>query len=79
MVASGVELMVVGMATVFAFLGLLVLMMHVSARVVAALQPKPQTAPALAADDDAEIAIVLAAVAAARQAAAKQAAAGRRE
>ncbi len=68
MLAAGLELLVVGMGTVFAFLGLMVLLMHASARVFSALQPAtaaPQTADLD--NDDAEIALVLAAVAAQRR------------
>lgn len=67
MLAAGFELMVIGMGTVFAFLGLLVALMHVSARVIAALEPAPAARPIEPPDDEAEIAVVLAAVAAARQ------------
>jgi oxaloacetate decarboxylase (Na+ extruding) subunit gamma len=68
MLLEGVELMVVGMGTVFAFLSLLVLMMHATAKVIAAIEPAPVFAATVAGNDDGEIAVVLAAVAAARQA-----------
>lgn len=69
MFSAGVELMVVGMGTVFAFLGLLVGLMHVSARVIAALSPPALEQPP-SDEEEAEVAVVLAAVAAARQRAA---------
>ena len=68
MLIDGVQLMIVGMGTVFAFLGLLVLMMYGSGKVVAALAPPPAAAVAVRISDEAEIAVVLAAVAAAVQA-----------
>ena len=63
---EGVRLMVVGMTTVFAFLGLLVAAMHLQAAVVARWltdddAPRP---PPPGGDDDAELAVVLAVVAA---------------
>lgn len=70
--AEGVQLMLVGMTTVFGFLGLLVLVMQGSAaffRANAHLFPESEpapTKPAIAASNDAEIAVVLAAVAAHR-------------
>ena len=67
MIMAGVELMFVGMSTVFAFLGLLVVLMHASARIVAHLSPPPLVTKLADVDDDAQIAVVLAAVAAARQ------------
>lgn len=68
MLLEGVRLMVVGMTTVFAFLTLLVLAMQLN-RVVGAMFPDPEPAAGpspVASDDEAEIAVVLAAVAAAR-------------
>lgn len=58
---EGVRLMAVGMSTVFAFLGLLVAAMHLQAAVVARWLPERREP-----DDDAELAVVLAAVAARR-------------
>ena len=59
---------VVGMTTVFGFLGLLVCLMHVSARIIARFPGAPvaveMTAPS--GGDDAQIAVVLAVVAAQR-------------
>lgn len=66
MLTDGVQLMVVGMGTVFAFLGLLVLLMRVSSSVIAASQPAPLL-PAAPTEDEEEIAVALAAIAAARQ------------
>ena len=70
---EGVQLMGIGMTTVFAFLGLLVLVMQGSAaffRANAHLFPEPEKPaaprPALPANDQAEIAVVLAAIAAHR-------------
>lgn len=70
---EGVQLMGIGMTTVFGFLGLLVLVMQGSAaffRANAHLFPEPEVraAPkkAVEADNDAEIAVVLAAIAAHR-------------
>lgn len=70
---EGVQLMGIGMTTVFAFLGLLVLVMHGSAwffRANAHLFPEPELPaaprPQVQADDHAEIAVVLAAIAAHR-------------
>ena len=60
---EGVRLMVVGMSTVFAFLGLLVAAMHVQAAVVARWLPEPKPERGEQ-DDDAALAAVLAAVAA---------------
>ena len=75
MVSEGVLLMAVGMATVFAFLGLLVGLMQGSAAFFASFGdrfPEPETAragraTAPSAGNDEEIAIVLAAVEAFRQ------------
>ena len=70
---EGVQLMGIGMTTVFAFLGLLVLVMQGSAaffRSNAHLFPEPEAPvakkPAIEAEDQAEIAVVLAAIAAHR-------------
>ncbi len=69
---EGLRLMVVGMTTVFAFLGLLVMCMHASAaffRVNAgwfAEPAAPEPRLPTASGDDAEIAVVLAAIAAHR-------------
>jgi len=65
---EGVRLMVVGMTTVFAFLGLLVLAMHGNRLVATALYPEPPPPEPGAArgPDDAAIAVVLAAIAARR-------------
>ena len=66
---EGLQLLVVGMGTVFAFLGLLVALMHGSARVLAgrpeALAPPPAGPPGLDTTSEAEIAVAIA-VAAAR-------------
>ena len=65
-------LTVVGMTTVFGFLGLMVCMMHVSARLVARFPGAPEvtgsdeTVTRRAESDDAELAVVLAVVAAQR-------------
>ena len=75
MVSEGVLLMAVGMATVFAFLGLLVGLMWGSAAFFAAFgdrfaEPEPAgqgAAAAAGAGNDAEIAIVLAAIEARRR------------
>ncbi|MEN0067380.1 MAG: OadG family protein [Myxococcota bacterium] len=69
MLLEGVRLMVVGMTTVFAFLGILVLAMHANRAIAQAIAPEepplePSASPV--ADDDAAIAVVLAAVAARR-------------
>lgn len=66
MISEGVRLMVVGMSTVFAFLGLLVLVMHGAARALAHYPDPPGAAPE-SGPDDAEIAVVLAAAEAFRQ------------
>lgn len=63
---EGLQLLVVGMATVFAFLGLLVLSMHVASRLVEALADRlglddePPAVPH-AVDRDAELAVAIAA------------------
>ena len=76
MVSEGVLLMAVGMATVFAFLGLLVGLMQASAAFFAAsgdrfADPEPQTAASAPAasggGNDDEIAVVLAAIEAHRR------------
>ncbi len=72
---EGFRLMAVGMTTVFSFLGLLVIAIHLSARFFeqfAHLFPEPEAArrlPSASAptSDDAEIAVVLAAIAAHRR------------
>jgi oxaloacetate decarboxylase (Na+ extruding) subunit gamma len=64
MLAEGLELMMVGMATVFAFLGLMVCAMNASGFIIRTYFPPPVEAskPARSAGTaDAEIAIVLAA------------------
>lgn len=72
MLVDAAVLTVVGMATVFSFLGLLVCLMHVSARIIARFPgapdvahrtPPPVSAPSA---DDAQIAAVLAVVASQR-------------
>lgn len=75
MMVEGVQLLLVGMTTVFAFLGLLVGTMMASAAFFQANaawfpDPEPPRArpPAPAADDAAEIAVILAAIAAHRAA-----------
>ncbi len=61
LLSQGLSLMIVGMTTVFAFLGLLVAAMKASAALLAEPAPAPPpTAPAL--DDGAEIAAILAAI-----------------
>ena len=75
MVSDGVLLMTVGMVTVFAFLGLLVVVMGASSAFFAAFadrfpepaSPSPGRAASPGASNDEEIAVVLAAVAAHRQ------------
>jgi len=67
---QGLELLVVGMTVVFAFLGLLVVIMYGSAAVFQRLAPYFPDEPAsgaAAVDDAARIAAVIAAVAAHRQ------------
>ena len=61
---KGLHLMVVGMTTVFAFLGLLVVTMQVMARVLSRFEP-PEAPPAPRkenVEDEVEIAVILAAV-----------------
>jgi oxaloacetate decarboxylase gamma subunit len=63
---EGVRLMGVGMTTVFAFLGLLVGVMHLQAALVARWWPEPPPAPPAPTpteQDDAELAVVLAVLA----------------
>ncbi len=69
MLAAGLELLVVGMGTVFAFLALMVLLMSLSSRVFAAISPPTAIAAnGLESDDGAaEIAIALAVAAAHRR------------
>ena len=66
---EGLGLMTVGMTTVFAFLGILVISMHVLARVAARFPPAepPERAAPPVETDDADIAVVLAAIEAWRQ------------
>ena len=66
MIGQGLMLMAVGMGTVFAFLGLLVLFMELSARIFERLAPPPAVGVAAADDQELEIAVALAAIAAAR-------------
>ena len=73
MITNGLVLMVIGMATVFAFLVLMIVAMNSSAaffRKFAHLFPEPQPASApkkaAAADPSAEIAVALAAIKAKR-------------
>ncbi|MBX2797023.1 MAG: OadG family protein [Myxococcales bacterium] len=68
MLQEGVRLMIVGMTTVFAFLGVLVVAMHANRAVAGMLgtEPPPEPVPPAVGDDDAEIAVVLAAIAAQR-------------
>ncbi len=75
MLVEGLRLMAVGMTTVFAFLSLLVVLMHGSAAFFrtfadafpeAAPAPPPRVQAHPTADEDAELAVVLAAVAAHR-------------
>ena len=69
MLLEGLGLMAVGMTTVFAFLGILVISMHALARVAGLfppVEPPEQEAPP-AETSDADIAVVLAAIEAWRQ------------
>ncbi|MEO0603103.1 MAG: OadG family transporter subunit [Myxococcota bacterium] len=65
MLFEGVRLLVVGMTTVFAFLGILVVAMQATRAFASAFAPAEALA-APATNEDADIAVVLAAVAARR-------------
>ena len=60
---QGLQLMVVGMSTVFVFLGLLVLAMQASAAWFRHFGDTFSQLPVVEPEDDAEIAVVLAAIA----------------
>ena len=65
MLVEGLRLMVLGMSTVFGFLGLLVVGMHANAAVARRLFPEPVVPPAPKGGGP-HIAVVLAAIAAQR-------------